>query len=193
MPTLDVLVFWIAEFGILTFLIWACIYISTLSFSALKHAPFVPTRVSTKPVIARARPRKGQTFIDLGSGDGRVVITAAKEFGLNAIGYEINPVLIFLSKLRARIAKTDVQFIRADLYDAGLCQRPALYRIHHQLPPIIYIFLLPRYMDHLGKKIIRSCPPGTVVISYGFVIPLLSDKLYTILKGKPFPTYYYKL
>jgi len=96
---------------------------------------------------------------DLGSGDGRIPITAAERYGARAVGVEIDPLRI--REANDRLAKSHVgslvQFINADLFDADL--RPAT---------VVTLFLLPRLNVRLLPKLRRELRPGSRIVSHQF-------------------------
>ena len=73
---------------------------ASMYLSSFWGAPWI---ISTKKTIRRmlemADLKSGQTVLDLGSGDGRILILAAKEFDANGIGFEIDPIRILISKI----------------------------------------------------------------------------------------------
>lgn len=100
-------------------------------------------------------------LIDLGSGDGRVLITASK-LRIPSLGFEINPFLYYLSKLRFHLIKTSpkpkVQFSNfwyQDLSEAT----------------VITIFLAPLSQKALENKLLKELKSGTRVITYGLWFP----------------------
>jgi tRNA G37 N-methylase Trm5 len=122
--------------------------------------PFVPT--SQELVVAMlklADVHAGDTVIDLGSGDGRIVITAAKQFGATAIGVDINPERIKEANENARKAGvTDkVKFVQGDLFDAD---------IHNAT--VVTLYLLPNVNLKLRPKLLKDLKPGTRVVSHSF-------------------------
>ncbi len=67
--------------------------------------PFIPAKKSKVPTIIKlAQIKPGDTVIDLGSGDGRLLFAAAK-LGARAIGYELNPYLVTFTKIKAKVLK----------------------------------------------------------------------------------------
>jgi SAM-dependent methyltransferase len=110
-------------------------------------APFDPTpRDVVDRMLALAGVKRGDLLYDLGSGDGRVVIAAAKKFGVKAVGFEIDPGLVKLARENARregveklVEFRQQDFLTADLspasvvtlylsYDGNLAVRPQLMR-----------------------------------------------------------------
>jgi precorrin-6B methylase 2 len=107
--------------------------------------------------IAKVTPK--DYVIDLGSGDGRTVITAAKR-GAKALGIEYNPNMVELSKRNA--AKEGVSdranFVKADLFETDLSQAT-----------VITMFLLPDINIKLRPKIL-NLKPGTRIVSNSFTM-----------------------
>lgn len=122
--------------------------------------PFVPT--SQELVVAMlklADVHAGDTVIDLGSGDGRIVITAAKQFGATGIGVDINPERIKEANENARKAEVadKVKFVQGDLFDAD---------IHNAT--VVTLYLLPNVNLKLRPKLLKDLKPGTRVVSHSF-------------------------
>jgi len=126
----------------------------------LSGGPYVPTpqRV-VDAMLAVANVSNRDYVIDLGSGDGRIVITAAQKFGARGKGYDIDGELVERStasaaklKLsdRVRFEKRDV--LQADLKDAT----------------VITLYLLPAMMLELRAKLMRELKPGTRIVSHDF-------------------------
>ena len=98
---------------------------------------------------------------DLGSGDGRIVITAAKKFGCRAVGYETDKTLVELSRAKAKTAGTQslVTFESSDIFTADF----------HDAD-VVAVFLLPRQLEKLLPRL-EKLKPGTRIISHHFEIP----------------------
>jgi SAM-dependent methyltransferase len=94
---------------------------------------------------------------DLGSGDGRIVIMAAKEFGARGVGIDIDPALIAESRANARKAGVEnkVRFIEGNMFDADL--RPAT---------VVTLFLHPDPNLRLRPKLLAELKPGSRIVSY---------------------------
>jgi SAM-dependent methyltransferase len=94
---------------------------------------------------------------DLGSGDGRIVITAAKEFGARGVGIEIDPALVARAQDNAREAGVEhrVEFRLGDMYAADV--RPAT---------VVTLFLHPEPNLKLRPKLRSDLPPGARIVSY---------------------------
>ncbi len=123
-------------------------------------APFLPT---LKQEVPRALDliglKSGQTLLELGSGDGRV-LQAAAERGIYVIGYEFNPILVLYSRFRTRKYKNLVTIVWGNFW-------------HKKFPPTdgIFVFLLKPYMKKLDTKIVQQCLKPLKLISFAFEIP----------------------
>lgn len=123
-------------------------------------APYLPTlEPQIKAGLDLADLKPGQTLIELGSGDGRVLIAAATR-GWNAVGYELNPLLAAYSWLRVRKYRKQVRIVWGNFW-------------RQSLPPAeaIFVFLLDRYMDKLDEKIQKESPKPVKLISFAFQVP----------------------
>lgn len=159
------------------FIIVACVLILMFAGVLLVGAPYLPTlsRQQQKALdLLDLKP--GQTLLELGSGDGRILKAAAKQ-GIKGVGYELNPLLYVYSKLsllpyRRLVAVKFGNFWHksVDGYDG------------------IYIFLLDKYMDKLNKKFTQEITNHTRVVSFGFRIP--NKKPTTEVDGLYLYTYY---
>jgi SAM-dependent methyltransferase len=94
---------------------------------------------------------------DLGSGDGRIPITAAREFGARAVGIEIDPALVARARQQAAQAglTSKVEFRQGDMYAADITSAT-----------VVTLFLNPRPNLKLRPKLQASLPPGARVVSY---------------------------
>lgn len=126
------------------------------SDSAL-DVPFVKTPQNVvDAMLALAEVGPGDRLLDLGSGDGRIVITAAKRWGIEATGVEIDPALIERARaeaLRAGIADR-ARFIEADLFKIDLTQAT-----------VITMYLLPD-VNLLLRPRLQQLRPGTRLVSH---------------------------
>lgn len=123
-------------------------------------APYLPTlKPQIKTSLDLLDMKKGQTLLELGSGDGRVLREAAKR-GLKAVGYEINPVLVVVSyvvtfRYRQQVTIKWGNYWRADWPKADG----------------IFVFLLDRYMAKLDKKVKHQKPRPKKLASFAWKIP----------------------
>jgi len=121
--------------------------------------PYVPTpQAVVDRMLAMGRVTAKDYLIDLGSGDGRIVVTAAKQFGTRGFGVDLNPVRISEANDNARRNNvTDkVTFYQRDLFETDLTQAT-----------VITMYLLPRVNIALRPKLLEL-KPGTRLVSHDF-------------------------
>lgn len=122
--------------------------------------PYVPTlnkQIETALDLLDLKP--GQTLLELGSGDGRVV-QAAAERGLTVVGYELNPFLVLISRIRCRKYGKRVTIIWDDVWKARWPQADG-----------IFTFMLQRQMARLDRKIATWHTRPVKLASFAFYIP----------------------
>jgi SAM-dependent methyltransferase len=122
--------------------------------------PYVPTpeRVVDE-MLKLTKVTKDDVVYDLGCGDGRIVITAAKQYGARGVGVDIDPERIKESKENARkAAVTDrVKFVQRDLFKMDLKEAT-----------VVALYLLPEINLKLRPKLFRELKPGTRIVSHEF-------------------------
>jgi SAM-dependent methyltransferase len=123
----------------------------------------VPYVRSPKKVVVRmlelANVSGDDRVYDLGSGDGRIPITAAQQFGARGVGIEIRPNLVEKARKRAEVAGVAdrVEFRQGDLFEADFSDAT-----------VVTLYLLPDVNTRLRPKLFRELVPGTRVVSHGF-------------------------
>ena len=122
--------------------------------------PYVPTPDDVvQAMLKLAEVKSADTVYDLGCGDGRIVVAAAKDFGAHGVGVDINPERVL--EARANAAKAGVQsltkFEEGDLFDAD---------IHSAT--VVALYLLPSVNLRLRRKLLAELKPGTRVVSHSF-------------------------
>jgi outer membrane protein assembly factor BamB/protein-L-isoaspartate O-methyltransferase len=129
-----------------------------------KHSDtvFVPTPLDVvKRMLDLAAVKKSDIVYDLGSGDGRIVIAAAKAFGCRAVGVELDEDLVKISRQQAREAGVEkqVSFHHADLFEADFADAD-----------VVALYLLPEMNKRLIPKLNRL-RSGSRVVAHYFPIP----------------------
>ncbi len=129
-------------------------------FVLLFGAPYLPT---LKPQIGRALDlldlQPGDTMLELGCGDGRVLAAAAQR-GLNAIGYELNPLLVIVAKLCTWKYRRQVRVVWANYWNVAWPKADG-----------IFVFLLESYMKKLDTYITQKYRKNVKLVSYAFQVP----------------------
>jgi len=122
--------------------------------------PYVPTpQVVVEHMLELAKVKPGETVIDLGSGDGRIMITAAKEYGARGFGVEIDPELVQSSNEEAkRVGVADrIKFVKQDLFKTDF-----------RAADVLTLYLLPDVNEALRPKILSELRAGTRVVSHDY-------------------------
>jgi SAM-dependent methyltransferase len=138
-----------------------CAVVLPFGFVLLYGAPYLPTRrAQAKEALDLIDLKEGDIFVDLGSGDGAVLIEAASR-GLTCYGYELNPFVWFISKLRTRKFGKQVKIYCKNFWNEPLPKNTKG----------VFVFLLDKYMPRLDTKLTSELKPGSQLVSYTFQIP----------------------
>ena len=122
--------------------------------------PFVPTTdEAVQAMLKLADVKKSDVVYDLGCGDGRIVIAAARDFGARAVGIDIDPKRIAEAKENAKKAGVEklVRFEENDLFEADI----------HEAT-VVTLFLLSNVNLKLRPKLLKDLKPGTRIVSNTF-------------------------
>ena len=121
---------------------------------------YVPTpQPVVEAMLDLAQVKPADVVYDLGSGDGRIVITAAKKYGAHGVGIEMDAALVKKARENATAAGVAdrVRFVTADLFTTNL--RPAT---------VVTLYLLQSINERLRPKLVRELKPGARVVSHVF-------------------------
>lgn len=167
-------------FLLASLIVLAGMVVLPIFFGAPWH-PLMPHTI--RRILNFADIRPGEKICDLGCGEGRVLITAAKEYSAKAVGVEIDPIKIGLARLLAKFKKVEgqVSIIRGNIFDFDPSDAD-----------IVYLYLTHQAMDKLFPEILTKLKPTVRIVSYRFCIRGLTpekvsaDKtlfLYQLTKG----------
>ncbi len=140
-----------------------CVSIATAQSSQPRREPDVPyvptTEEAVQAMLKLANVQKTDIVYDLGCGDGRIVIAAAKTYGARGVGIDIDPERIREAKENARKAGVEklVRFEENDLFQADFREAT-----------VVSLFLLPSINLRLRPKLLQDLKPGTRVVSNTF-------------------------
>jgi ribosomal protein L11 methylase PrmA len=139
-------------------LILAGMVILPVFFGAPWH-PLLPGTI--RRILRFADVRPGETVCDMGCGEGRVLITAAKEFSAQAIGVEIDPLKVMMARLLAKIKGVDdrVHITRGNLFDFDV-----------KSADVLYLYLTHQAVDKLFPDILKNLKPTVRIVSYRFCL-----------------------
>jgi predicted RNA methylase len=127
-------------------------------------APWWRTSHRTARAICQlAKIKKGDLIYELGSGDGTVLITAAKEFSASGIGIEIDPLRYWISKIRIQrngLSK-NLKVVRGNFFKQGI-----------KNADVVFVYLVPKALEKLLPKFKKELRKGTRVVSLVYEINL---------------------
>lgn len=142
--------------------------------------PFITTPGDVvERMLQLAGTAPGDLVVDLGSGDGRIVIAAAEKFGARGLGIELDGRLVEKSRDNARRANVAdrVSFVQGDVLEADISQAT-----------VVTVYLLPGLMNRLQPRFLDHLRPGTRIVSHAFVMTgWRPDRAETMRIAKPHP------
>jgi cyclopropane fatty-acyl-phospholipid synthase-like methyltransferase len=166
---------------ILLFLLFFFLYMWVKLFFA--EAVFIPLSMSTiRKMLKLARLKKTDVLYDLGAGDGRVIITAAKEYGCKAVGIE-------RSKLVAALCRWNVK--RAGLQDRVKVIEKNYFDVNLGRATVVTAYLSQKQNNLLLPKLKKELKKGTRIVSASHTFPGLKE-IRKIRTGH-FYSYLYKI
>lgn len=110
-----------------------------------------------------AKVTKKDAVYDLGSGDGRVLIVAAREFGAKGVGIEIDPLRFLIAKIRIKLAGLSnfIEIKRGNLFEENLSNAT-----------VIFVYLVPKTLNRLLPKLKKELKKETRIVSYKYEMNL---------------------
>lgn len=169
---------------LLFFTLFIVIILTTLAWAGFSAAPWVPVRQKDiKRIFELAQLKPGEQFYDLGCGDGRLIITAYKDFLAKPTGIELSLLQYFFCCFRIRLLglSNKISLIFGSFYQKDLS--PA---------DVIFAFLTPMAMRRLKPKFERELKAGCRVISYAFAVPGWQPQKISKLDKKSISIYLYQ-
>lgn len=136
-----------------------------LSWFAGSDAPYVPTKMDQiRKILKLAGIKKGKKFYELGSGDGRVVLEAAKLYA-NSVGIEQSWIRVLYSKWKAKSLGLHLRGVNVNFYHGDIFKRK------YSDADIVYIYLLPRGIKKLEGKLKEELKKESIVITQTYHFP----------------------
>ena len=125
-----------------------------------KIVPYVPTpQEVVERMLELAGVKKGDVVYDLGSGDGRIVVTAAKKYGVKAIGFEIDP---------ERIKESHENIKKAGVGNLVEIRQQDIRTVDLSQASVLTMYLLPEVNLMIRPNIWKQMKPGSRVVSHDF-------------------------
>jgi len=124
--------------------------------------PYVPTpKPIARQMLKMSELKPDEILYDLGSGDGRILIMAAREFGANCVGIELNFFRYKLSnwRIKRKGLSNQIKVIRSNFYDEDLSHAD-----------VVFMYLLPSINEKLKPKLTKELKKGTRVVTYSFIM-----------------------
>ncbi len=144
------------------------------------RVPFITTPGEVvERMLELAGTGSGDLVVDLGSGDGRIVIIAAQKYGARGLGIELDQRLVEKSRANARAANVAdrVTFVQGDVLASEISQAT-----------VVTVYLLPSLIGQLQPRFIGELKPGTRIVSHAFSMAgWKPDRKQTVRLAKPHP------
>jgi len=171
------------SFGFVVTLLFASLVLAQkVVRSRTPDVPYIPTTVTAvKAMLELADVKRSDIVYDLGCGDGRIVIAAAKRYGARGVGIDIDPVLVREAKGNARQAGVEklVEFREQDLFQANFREAT-----------VVTLFLLPAINKRLLPQL-EALKPGTRIVSNTFEIGEWKPVREIVVEDDPNDDYYF--
>ncbi|MFA5854766.1 MAG: hypothetical protein WC846_00530 [Candidatus Gracilibacteria bacterium] len=154
-------------------------------YAMITGAPFVPTPMEqVNRMLKIAGIKNNDRLYDLGSGDGRLVHKAAREYGANAVGYEFSPLIYVWSKFLTLFWHSKAKIKYANFWNKDISDAD-----------IIVCYLLPPAMKRFKLRMLPTLKKGTIIVSHAFPLEGLKPwkSLPRLREKKLGPVWVYKI
>jgi precorrin-6B methylase 2 len=143
---------------------------------------YVPTEeLVTEKMLEMAKVSKDDIVFDLGCGDGRIVVTAAKKYGCKGVGIDINPARIqecHETMHKAGVTKDQVEIRQGDALKVDDLDKAT----------VICLYMLPEFMEQLEPQIKSRLKPGTRIVAHDYPFPnMTADAIVNVEAGGEHP------
>ena len=151
------------RFLLLALIVWAqpaLIHLNLAQAQEGKIVPYVPTpQEVVDRMLELAQVKKGDVVYDLGSGDGRIVVSAAKKYGVKAIGFEIDP---------QRIKESHENIKKAGVENLVEIRQQDIRTVDLSGASVLTMYLLPEVNLMIRPNIWKQMKPGSRIVSHDF-------------------------
>jgi len=126
-------------------------------------------------MLSFAKVTKNDVVYDLGSGDGRIVIAAARRYGARGVGIELQPKLVSEARANVVTAGMDhlVTIVEGDVFAADLSRAT-----------VVTLYLFPSINEKLRPKLLRELRPGARIVSHDFVMGVWEPDAVTKVRNR---------
>lgn len=138
----------------------SCLLAPQARAQELSKLPYVPTpQIVVDEMLKLANVTAKDFVVDLGSGDGRMIISAAKTFKASGLGVDIDPKLVELSiqEAKAQGVSDRARFVEQDMFKADLSKAT-----------VVTLYVLPDFMEKLRPKLIAELKPGARIVAHDY-------------------------
>ena len=147
---------------------------------------YVPSeQVVVEKMLQMAKIKKDDVVFDLGCGDGRIVVTAAKKYGCKGVGVDIDAARIKDSQetmRKAEVTKEQVDIRQGDALKVKDLENAS----------VIMLYMLPEFMEKLEPQIKSRLKPGTRIVAHDYPFPNMEpDQVVEFNTGGPRPKFLY--
>ena len=164
----------------IAFLLLALVCLEGSAQDGERRPPFIATPGDVvERMLQLAGTQPGDLVVDLGSGDGRIVIAAAQKFGARGLGIELDQKLLEKSRHNARLANVAdrVSFVHGDVLVSDISKAS-----------VVTVYLLPSLIDRLQPRFVDELQPGTRIVSHAFAMAgWKPDRAQTVRVTQPHP------
>ena len=164
----------------IAFLLLGLVCLESTAEEGERRPPFISTPGDVvERMLQLAGTQPGDLVVDLGSGDGRIVIAAAQKFGARGLGIELDEKLLEKSRHNARLAKVAdrVSFVHGDVLVSDISKAS-----------VVTVYLLPSLIDRLQPRFVDELQPGTRIVSHAFAMAgWKPDRAQTVRVTQPHP------
>jgi tRNA1(Val) A37 N6-methylase TrmN6 len=154
----------------------------------LQEFPYLPSPLSVvDAALDLAEFKPDEVFVDLGCGDGTVLIRAAERFGVFSVGFEVDNRLVKLAQMKAKASgfKNLIEIVYADLFKVDISRFN-----------VVYVYPYPPVVGSLSEKIAKECKRGSRILVHDYALKNLQPAKTVQVPGGTLHThtiYLYKL
>lgn len=150
--------------------------VSASAQTVQRDVPYVPTPEHVvKRMLELADIKKGEFMMDLGSGDGRIAIAAARDHGARAVGIDIDP---------QRIKEANENAMKAGVTDMVTFKQENLFTTSIKEADVITMYLLTSVNAKLQPRLLNELRPGTRVVSHAFNLGSWEPDIHEVVDGR---------